>query len=85
MACWEQRGCDEEMQAECPHSAVFLDRCPAKCAFALCDRSTHEVTMDPELIFSPEVDREAAIKESCITCVFFLTNGPKVANTGGRE
>jgi hypothetical protein len=77
--CWEQRGCDEEMQAECPHHAVYQDRCPTKCAFAACDRPTYELTIDPELIFSVDVDRMAAIKEGCQYCAFFLTNGPRIS------
>ena len=75
--CWEQRGCDEEMQADCPHPNELADRCPTKCAFAQCDRSTHELTVDPELIFDPDVDREQAIKEECLFCAFFLTRGPR--------
>jgi hypothetical protein len=76
--CWEQRGCDEEMQAECPHSAVFKDRCPTKCAFAACDRAQHQLTTDPALIFSIEVDRETAIKDGCMHCEFFLKHGPRM-------
>lgn len=75
--CWEQRGCDEEMQSECPHSTTLGDRCPTKCAFAACDRPTYELTTDPELIFSVEVDREATIKDNCMHCAFFLTHGPR--------
>lgn len=78
--CWEQRGCDEEMQAECPHSAVFKDNCPTKCAFATCTRETHEVTTDPALIFNAEVDRTAVIRDGCTFCRFFLENGPRVAS-----
>ena len=77
-ACWAQRGCDEEMQAECPHSSVIGDRCPTKCAFAACDRPTYELTTDAELIFDPTVDREQAVKEGCIYCAFFLRHGPRV-------
>lgn len=76
--CWEQRGCDEEMQAECPHHTMFRDRCPSKCAFAGCDRPSHELTTDPALVFSPDVDRSAAIKENCHFCAFFLQNGPRL-------
>lgn len=76
--CWEERGCDDEMQAECPHSVEFMDRCPSKCAFAACGRSSHKLTTDPELIFSVEVDRESAIKENCFFCEFFLKNGPRL-------
>lgn len=75
--CWELRGCDEEMQSNCPHPDPIGDRCPTKCAFATCDRSSYTVTSDPALIFDPEVDREAAIKEGCLFCEFFLTHGPR--------
>jgi len=77
--CWETRGCDEEMQKDCPHSADFKDNCPTKCAFAACDRPTYELTTDPELIFSPDVDRSAAIKDGCTYCAFFLTHGPRAS------
>lgn len=76
--CWETRGCDEEMQSECLHHTEFEDRCPAKCAFAACNRKTYELTTDPDLIFDPYVDREQAIKESCLYCAFFLTHAPRV-------
>lgn len=76
--CWEERGCDAEMQAECPHSVEFKDNCPTKCVFANCDRPTHTLTIDPELVFSTEVDRSAAIKDGCIFCEFFLTKGPRL-------
>lgn len=77
--CWEQRGCDDEMQAECPHPNELNDNCPTKCAFAQCDRPTHAITTDPALIFDPEVDRSAAIKDLCMYCEFFLTRGPRVS------
>lgn len=76
--CWEERGCDEEMQAECPHPSVLRDRCPAKCAFAGCARDSYELTTDPELVFSVEVDRSAAIKENCLYCAFYLKHGPRL-------
>ena len=77
--CWEQRGCDEEMQGECPHSVDFKDNCPTKCAFAACDRASYELVTEPELIFDPTVDRSAAIKDGCQFCGFFLKNGPRVS------
>lgn len=77
--CWEERGCDEEMQADCPHSAEFHDNCPTKCAFARCERTNHTLTTDPELIFSMEVDRSTAIKDTCQYCEFFLKNGPRAS------
>lgn len=76
--CWETRGCDEEMQSECPHPTQFFDACPSKCAFAKCDRPTHELTTDPELLLNPNVDRDAAIKEECTYCGFFLRNAPRI-------
>lgn len=77
--CWELRGCDDEMMADCPH---FLpgERCPAKCAFAQCDRPSHRVTGDPALVFDPTADRAAAIKETCLYCAFFLEHGPRVVH-----
>ncbi|MDH4140881.1 MAG: hypothetical protein OEV43_09965 [Coriobacteriia bacterium] len=76
--CWERRDCDDKMRAECPHPTVFIDRCPTKCAFAKCDRATHELTTDPQLVFDATVDRDAAIKEECLYCGFFLRNGPRL-------
>lgn len=77
--CWEQRGCDAEMKSNCPHEQELKDRCPTKCVFANCQRPSHSQTSDPELVFSAEVDREAAIKEVCFFCEFFLKNGPRAA------
>jgi hypothetical protein len=78
--CWETRGCDDEMQAECPHPQELHDNCPTKCAFAnACPRASHVVTSDPALIFDPTVDRDAAIKDTCMYCEFFLRHGPRVA------
>ena len=77
--CWEERGCDAEMQKECPHSVDFHDNCPTKCAFAVCDRSTFVVVTDSDLLFDPTVDRSVTIKDGCMLCGFFLTNGPKVS------
>ncbi len=76
--CWELRGCDTEMQADCPHPNELGDRCPTKCAFAQCDRPTHELTVDPELIFDPTVDRDPVSREECLYCAFFLRHGPKL-------
>lgn len=76
--CWAQRGCDEEMQADCPHPTDINDNCPTKCAFSQCDRPQNELTTDPELIFSADVDRSAAVKDVCMFCGFFLKNAPRV-------
>jgi hypothetical protein len=75
--CWETRACDAEMQSRCPHDEP-TDKCPAKCAFAVCERPTHVLTWDPALIFEPTIDRRIAIKELCTYCEFFLTHGPKM-------
>lgn len=83
--CWEQRPCDEEMQSRCLHVTTLRDRCPAKCAFAICDRPTFKITSDPALIFDPYIDRAAAINESCTYCVFFLRKGPVVSEAGTQE
>jgi hypothetical protein len=77
--CWEQRGCDEEMQRECPHCIEYLDNCPTKCAFAACQRPTFEPIEDPVALFDPSVDRLQAIKDGCHFCGFFLKNGPRVS------
>lgn len=77
--CWEQRGCDEEMQANCAHETEFHDRCPTKCAFAnFCHQPQHELTTDPELLFCGVIDRDQAIKETCLFCKYFLTQGPRI-------
>lgn len=76
--CWEQRGCDADMQAECLHASTPDEKCPTKCAFARCDLPQHEHTWDAALIFDPSPDRTKAIKENCTYCGFFLTKGPKV-------
>lgn len=76
--CWEMRGCDEEMQAECSHSSTFHDRCPTKCAWGFCRLPQNEITTDPALVFAIGPDRDKAVKDSCLQCVFFLTRGPRV-------
>lgn len=76
--CWELRGCDDEMQAECLHATTLHDRCPTKCAFANCDLPQHELTSDPALVFAPDVDRAGLVKEVCLFCKFFLTRGPRL-------
>jgi hypothetical protein len=77
MACWSDRGCDDEMRAGCPHAIDPTEQCPAGCMFSTCDRPTHRVTSDPALVFDPTVDRSAAAKERCTRCAFFLSNGPR--------
>lgn len=75
--CWEMRGCDEEMQSRCPHN-IGWDNCPADCHFAACDRPTHKVCSDFELLFRVDLDRNANKKDICGFCEFFLKNGPSI-------
>jgi hypothetical protein len=78
MACWSTRGCDDEMQAECPHAIDPEEKCPAGCFYAQCGNDTRKVTGDPALVFDPSVDRSAAAKEPCLHCEFFLRHGPRL-------
>lgn len=75
--CWEQRGCDDAMQATCVHAEKPTEKCPSRCNFAQCYREVHVVTSDPVLIFAPDIDRTRTIKEACEFCAFFLTHGPR--------
>jgi hypothetical protein len=77
--CWELRGCDAEMEADCVHAETRAERCPSRCSFSQCYRPTAGVTSDPALVFDPTVERTAAIREVCLYCPFFLTNGPRVS------
>lgn len=79
--CWEMRGCDDEMMSRCPHDNPG-EKCPARCAFAVCDRPSHVHTWDPQLIFEPSIDRREAKKETCTYCAFFLTHGPRMPVEG---
>ena len=85
--CWEQRGCDEEMQADCPHPRRVHGQLPTKCAFAMCDRPTLRADDRSRAhLLRLIVDRSAAIKEVCLFCEFFLTHGPRlVAVTEDQE
>lgn len=53
--------------------------CPADCRFAACVLPTHKVEDDFSILLNPERDYDAAIKEVCRFCEFFLLNGPKVS------
>ena len=83
--CWEQRGCDEEMQGECPHAVEFIDNCPTKCAFATCDRPTYELTIDPELIFGPTSTAARRSRTAACTARSSCTNGPAAAALDARR
>ena len=82
--CWEMRGCDDEMQSRCPHN-IPGEPCPADCRYAACTRPTHEVEGDFADLLNPERDSDAAVKEICRFCTFFLTHGPKVSDRTGDE
>lgn len=81
--CWEKRGCDEEMMSRCPHNTPG-EPCPADCHFAACDRSTHVVTSNIDLLFRADLDREASVKDVCRFCEFFLSNGPSLDGGAAR-
>jgi len=79
--CWEVRGCDEEMQSRCPHN-IPHEPCPAECHFTACSRPTHIIEEDLDLLLNPDLDYEAAVKQVCKFCNFFLTKGPHIS---GRD
>lgn len=78
MKCWEQRGCDEEWQSRCPHNTPG-ETCPADCLNTYCTRPTHETVSPLDALMNPEVDRSAAVKETCKFCRFFLEHGPVIS------
>lgn len=82
-ACWEMRGCDEEMQGRCPHN-IPGEPCPADCYYAACHRPTHKVATDVNVILNPDLNYDASVKQVCRVCEFFLTRGP-AAETAVRN
>lgn len=85
--CWELRGCDEEMQSRCPHN-IPGEPCPAECHFAVCERPTHKVIDDPLLMLDPDINFDAAIKEGCRICSFFIEHAPDsstICNNARRQ
>ena len=78
-ACWEQRGCDDEMRGRCPHN-IPGEPCPADCLFAACMRPALVVCGDFDLLLKPDRDYDCAKKEICRFCEFFLKNGPDIAD-----
>jgi len=77
--CWEIRGCDgpENCYDWCPHYELN-GKCPVDCQFTFCERPTYKRATSIELILDPDVDRNAAIKEYCATCEFFIKHGPRL-------
>lgn len=81
MKCWEIRGCDQEMEERCPHAVPGeFSPCPAGCRYAGdCDRPMHIFASDVALLLDASVDRSAAVKETCMSCEYFLKNGPRIS------
>ena len=79
--CWELRGCDDEMQSRCPHN-IPGEPSPPDCRFAPCERDTHVVCQDFNVLLNPERDYDAAVKEVCRFCEHFLKNGPDLSPEG---
>jgi len=77
IVCWRTRDCAPEVQEYCQHAVTDYDMCPQTCKFALCSRPEHKPTYDPMFVFEPNIDRDQALKQTCIHCEFFLSNGPK--------
>lgn len=77
--CWTERGCDTAMQERCPHAADPDEKCPARCSYGQCARPQNAVPKDTLLFLEPNIDRSASMKEQCLYCEFFLTNGPKLS------
>ena len=78
-ACWEERGCDAEMAARCPHALSSTDGlCVADCRYTVCDRLQFKVATSYDLLLDSTVDRGCAIKETCTFCEFFLKNAPRI-------
>ena len=91
-ACWTIRGCEGieglygMMKDECPHGRTdCYSPCKIDCHFAQCTRPTHKVAKSFDLLLDPTVDRNAAIKEGCRVCEFFLTHGPRIGETESSD
>ena len=62
----------------CPHN-VPGEPCPADCHYAACYRDRHVVAVDLDILLNPERDYDAAVREVCRFCEYFLVNGPTLA------
>ena len=80
MKCWETRGCEgpDNNFDHCPH-AMLNGKCAVDCRFAYCERPTHKQASALDIL-DPNVDRDAAVKEFCSMCTFFIQNGPRLAD-----
>lgn len=70
------------MLSRCPHN-IPGEPCPADCHFAACFRKRHVVCQDFAVLLNPERDYDAAIKEICRFCEYFLKEGPTVSERQG--
>lgn len=70
------------MMSRCPHN-IPGEPCPAECRFASCERSTHVVCQDFNKLLNPKRDYDAAIKEVCRFCEYFLEQGPDTIDRKG--
>lgn len=84
MACWELRGCDDEMQSRCPHN-IPGEPCPAECSFSACSRPGHVVITNILDLLNPDLDYDAAAKEVCRMCTTFHTCGPAASHHSAGE
>jgi hypothetical protein len=68
------------MSSRCPHAISSTDgMCVAECFYTRCDRPCHKVTTAIELFLDPDIDRSAAVKETCTFCEHFLANAPRLS------
>ncbi|MDR3135908.1 MAG: hypothetical protein LBU07_00475 [Coriobacteriales bacterium] len=85
-ACWRIRDCDSEMARCCPHATASADgRCVISCYYTNCSRPQYQIATDLALLLTPDVDRRAAIKESCEYCAFFLRHGPRLTDQANTQ
>jgi hypothetical protein len=67
------------MASVCPHATASVDgRCVIGCYYTNCSNPQYRVATSLDLLLDPSVDRNAAIKESCTYCEFFLRYGPRL-------
>jgi len=76
--CWQRRGCDPEMWERCPHNvAEKYSPCPIDCCYTACDKPQHRQAEIIEILDS-DADLNAAQKEQCRACGFFLKTAPRI-------
>lgn len=80
--CWTKRGCDTQMRERCPHAESAAEKCPMRCQYGRCTSPRHATPADPLSFLDPDLDRSGVLKEQCLYCAHFLTNGPRMAGEG---